>query len=183
MIPLLWVLFIVILKGLRAVTVRLVVDALPARRAARTVCRRGLSRHLRHPGQAFIAAIIAVPLGIMVAIYLVEYGRGRLARTDDLSGRRARRHPFDRRCPVHLQRLDHHTGFPAERVRRVARAGLADAARGHPLDRGDAAPGPQRSTRGVYALGIPKWKTILRIVVAHGDCPASSVASCSRWPE
>lgn len=41
--------------------------------------------------QALIAAVIAVPLGILVAIYLVEYGRGRLARTttfmvDILSG-------------------------------------------------------------------------------------------------
>ena len=30
--------------------------------------------------QAAIAAVIAVPLGIMAAIYLVEYGRGRLAK-------------------------------------------------------------------------------------------------------
>ena len=41
--------------------------------------------------QALTAAVIAVPLGILVAIYLVEYGRGRLARTttflvDVLSG-------------------------------------------------------------------------------------------------
>jgi phosphate transport system permease protein len=41
--------------------------------------------------QAFMAALVSVPLGILVAIYLIEYGRGRLARAttfmvDVLSG-------------------------------------------------------------------------------------------------
>jgi len=30
--------------------------------------------------QALIAAVLSVPLGVMAAVYLVEYGTGRLAK-------------------------------------------------------------------------------------------------------
>ena len=40
--------------------------------------------------QAAVTAAISVPLGIFTAIYLVEYGRGRLARA--FLGMRIRRH-------------------------------------------------------------------------------------------
>ena len=34
----------------------------------------------RHPGSSAIASVIALPIGIFTAIYLVEYGRGKFAR-------------------------------------------------------------------------------------------------------
>ena len=52
-----------------------------------------------------VTALIAVPIGILTAVYLVEYGRGALARVDQLHRRHPLRHPVDRRGPVHLRGL------------------------------------------------------------------------------
>jgi phosphate transport system permease protein len=51
--------------------------------------------------QVGIATLLAVPLGVLGAIYLVEYGRGRFALTRPLLRRRHDRHPVDRGRPVH----------------------------------------------------------------------------------
>ena len=123
--------------------------------------------------QAGIATLITVPLGVAGAIYIVEYGKGRLANTIRFF-------------------VDVMTGIPS------VVAGLFILAfwvlivspnlapDGHPFYSGFAAalalsvlmlPTVTRSTEemlrlvptalreGAYALGIPKWKTILRIVV------------------
>ena len=138
--------------------------------------------------QAGIATLITVPLGIAGAIYIVEYGRGRLADAIRFF-------------------VDVMTGIPS------IVAGLFILAfwvllvspyfnDGRPEYSGFAAalaltvlmlPTVVRSTEemlrlvptalreGSYALGIPKWKTILRIVLPTA-ARASSPASCSRSP-
>ncbi|WP_433385930.1 phosphate ABC transporter permease PstA [Actinoplanes sp. CA-142083] len=122
--------------------------------------------------QVGIATIIAVPLGVLGAIYLVEYGRGRFANTVRFF-------------------VDVMTGIPS------IVAGLFILSfwvlivspwfnNGQPRFSGFAAalalsvlmlptivrsteemlrlvPGPLRE--GAYALGVPQWKTILKIVV------------------
>jgi phosphate transport system permease protein len=122
--------------------------------------------------QVGIATLIAVPLGVLGAIYLVEYGRGRFANTVRFF-------------------VDVMTGIPS------IVAGLFILAfwvlivspwfnDGQPRFSGFAAalalsvlmlptivrsteemlrlvPGPLRE--GAYALGVPQWKTILRIVL------------------
>ncbi len=121
--------------------------------------------------QSVVAAVIAVPLGIMAAVYLVEYGRGRFAKVttfmvDILAG-----------VPSIVAALFIFAlwiatlGFAAERVRGVAGPGAADAAGGGAQHRGDAEAGSGRTARGSYALGIPKWKTIARSS-SRPRCPA-----------
>ena len=122
--------------------------------------------------QVGIATLLAVPLGVLGAIYLVEYGRGRFANTVRFF-------------------VDVMTGIPS------IVAGLFVLAfyvlvvtpwfnNGRPGFSGFAAalaltvlmlPTVVRSTEemlrlvpaplreGAYALGVPKWKTILRIVL------------------
>ncbi len=115
--------------------------------------------------QAGIAAAISVPLGIMCAIYLVEYGRGRLARVttfmvDVLAG-----------VPSIVAALFVFAAW-------IATLGFSQSA----LAVSFALvllmlPVVVRSTEEMlklvpdslreasYALGIPKWKTILKIVL------------------
>jgi phosphate transport system permease protein len=122
--------------------------------------------------QVGIATLLAVPLGVLAAIYLVEYGRGRFAQTIRFF-------------------VDVMTGIPS------IVAGLFVLAfwvlvvtpwfnNGRPGYSGFAAalaltvlmlPTVVRSTEemlrlvpaplreGAYALGVPKWKTIVRIVL------------------
>ena len=52
--------------------------------------------------QVGMAALIAVPISILVAIYLVEYGTGRLAHVGDVLRRRHDRCAVHRRRSVHL---------------------------------------------------------------------------------
>ena len=91
LIPLVWILVYVLVKGLKAIT----------NLAWWTKSQRGILPSQVGGGiyhalygtlvQTAIAAVVAIPLGILVAIYLVEYGRGSLARVttfmvDILSG-------------------------------------------------------------------------------------------------
>src|SRR5262249_37433067 len=81
LIPLVWVLYIVIEKGWRGVTKsgwwsHSLQGVLPEQFAG------GIYHALYGTiVQAGIAAIMAIPLGMMAGIFLVEYGRGPLART------------------------------------------------------------------------------------------------------
>jgi phosphate transport system permease protein len=115
--------------------------------------------------QALICAIIAVPLGILAAIYLVEYGRGRLARVssfmvDILAGvpsivaalfifalfisiLGAQQSALMVSLALVLLMLPVVIRNTEEMLRLV----------------------PDRLRESSYALGIPKWKTILRIVL------------------
>lgn len=115
--------------------------------------------------QSAVAAVLAVPLGIMAAVYLVEYGRGRLARVTTFM-------------------VDILAGVPSI-VAALFIFALWIATFGAPQS-GFAVslalvllmlPVVVRSTEEMlklvpdelreasYALGVPKWKTILRIVI------------------
>ncbi|MDL5155113.1 phosphate ABC transporter permease PstA [Actinomycetospora termitidis] len=115
--------------------------------------------------QALLCGVIAVPIGILAAIYLVEYGRGRLAKTtsfmvDILSGvpsivaalfifalfvsiLGAEQSAFMVSLALVLLMLPVVIRNTEEMLRLV----------------------PDRLRESAYALGIPKWKTILRIVL------------------
>ncbi|GAA5098882.1 MULTISPECIES: phosphate ABC transporter permease PstA [Nocardia] len=115
--------------------------------------------------QSAIAAVIAVPLGIMAAIYLVEYGRGWLAKTTTFM-------------------VDILAGVPSI-VAALFIFALWIATFGAPQSAFAVSlalvllmlPVVVRSTEEMlklvpdelreasYALGVPKWKTIARIVV------------------
>lgn len=115
--------------------------------------------------QALVCALIAVPLGIMAAVYLVEYGRGRLARittfmVDILSGVPSivaalfvfalwisvfgfPQSAFAVSLSLVLLMLPVVVRSTEEMLRLV----------------------PDELREASYALGIPKWKTIVRIVL------------------
>ena len=69
------ILTVTVLKGLDALTPRLLHEHDAQRQ--RATCRRHLARAGGTLEQVLIAAAIAVPVGIMTAVYLVEYGRGK----------------------------------------------------------------------------------------------------------
>lgn len=115
--------------------------------------------------QALIAAVLSVPLGIMAAIYLVEYGKGRFAKVTTFM-------------------VDILAGVPSI-VAALFIFALWIATLGFPQSAFAVAlalvllmlPVVVRNTEEMlklvpdelreasYALGVPKWKTILRIVV------------------
>jgi phosphate transport system permease protein len=115
--------------------------------------------------QAMIAGVIAVPVGIMAAVYLVEYGRGRLARTtsfmvDILSG-----------VPSIVAALFIFALFIS--IGGLSQSGLLvglalvllmlPVVIRNTEEMLQLVPDELREAS--YALGIPKWKTILRIVL------------------
>ncbi|MFF0611878.1 phosphate ABC transporter permease PstA [Nocardia tengchongensis] len=165
LVPLLWVLFVVLQKG----------GAIVASLDWWTKSQNGVLPEQRTGGvyhaiygtivQSGIAAVIAVPLGIMAAVYLVEYGRGWLAKTTTFM-------------------VDILAGVPSI-VAALFIFALWIATFGNPQSAFAVSlalvllmlPVVVRSTEEMlklvpdelreasYALGIPKWKTIVRIVI------------------
>ncbi|MFE3442329.1 phosphate ABC transporter permease PstA [Nocardia sp. NPDC059180] len=165
LIPLVWVLWMVVSKGFEAIVApewwtNSQKGVLPDQTA-------GGVYHAIYGTivQSAVAAIIAVPLGIMAAIYLVEYGRGRLAKVTTFM-------------------VDILAGVPSI-VAALFIFALWIATMGFPQSALAVSlalvllmlPVVVRSTEEMlklvpdelreasYALGVPKWKTILRIVV------------------
>jgi phosphate transport system permease protein len=115
--------------------------------------------------QGLVCAVIAVPLGVLAAVYLVEYGRGRLARittfmVDILSGVPSivaalfvfalwisvlgfEQSAFAVSLALVLLMLPVVVRSTEEMLRLV----------------------PDELREASYALGIPKWKTIMKIVL------------------
>jgi phosphate transport system permease protein len=165
LIPLVWVLYIVIEKGWQGVT-----NPGWWGRSLQGVLPESFGGGIYHAlygtiVQAGIAAILAIPLGMMAGIFLVEYGRGRLARVTTFM-------------------VDVLAGVPSI-VAALFIFSLWIATLGFPQS-GFAVslalvllmlPVVVRSTEEMlklvpdelreasYALGIPKWKTITRVVV------------------
>jgi phosphate transport system permease protein len=165
LIPLVWVLFTVIEKGWRAITssgwwTNSLQGVLPEQFAG------GIYHALYGTLiQAAIAALISVPLGIMAAIYLVEYGRGAFARTvtfmvDVLAGLPSivaalfvfslwiatlgfEQSAFAVSLALVLLMLPVVVRNTEEMLKLV----------------------PDELREASYALGVPKWKTIMRIVI------------------
>ena len=169
LVPLVWVLYSVIRQGVRAVS----------HSTWWTHSQSGMTAFVSGGGayhaivgtvlQGLVCAVIAIPIGLFVAIYLVEYGgRTALAKlttfmVDILSG-----------VPSIVAALFIYTVWVATLGFR--RSGFAvslalvllmipvivrateEMLRIVPLDLREAS----------YALGIPKWKTIVRIVIPAG---------------
>ena len=165
LLPLAWILYTVVSRG-----GDLVLESLWW-----TNSQRGITSRLTGGGavhaiqgtllQALVTAVIAVPVGVMTAIYLVEYGRGKLARAvsfmvDILTG-----------IPSIVAALFIYavwvTTFGFQRVAFAVCLALVLL----------MIPVVVRSTEEMlklvpnelreasYALGVPKWKTIARIVL------------------
>jgi phosphate transport system permease protein len=163
--PLLWVLYYVAARGLPAI-----VSPTWWTRSLQGVLPEQFTGGIYHAlygtlVQSLVAAVVAVPLGILVAIYLVEYDGGRLARAttflvDVLSGIPSivaalfvfavwittigfDQSAFAVSLALILLMLPVVIRSTEEMLRLV----------------------PDELREASYALGIPKWVTILRIVV------------------
>ena len=169
LVPLIWVLWIVIERGWYAI-------AQPGwwSHSLRGVLPEQFAGGVYHAlygtvAQAAVAAIIAVPLGFMTAVYLAEYRSGRLARfttfmVDVLAGLPSivaalfvfslwiatmgfEQSAFAVSLALVLLMLPVVVRSSEEMLRLV----------------------PQDLREASYALGIPKWKTVMRIVVPSRD--------------
>lgn len=165
MVPLIWVLFTVLERGFSAVVKpgwwnRSLAGVLPDQFA-------GGVYHAIYGTivQAGVAALLAVPLGVMAAIYLVEYGTGRFAKittfmVDILAG-----------VPSIVAALFIFAfwistlGFPQS----AFAVSLALVLLMLPVVVRNTEEMlklvPDELREASYALGVPKWKTIVRIVV------------------
>jgi phosphate transport system permease protein len=165
MVPLVWLLYTVVGRGFRAIMSstwwnKSLAGVLPEQFA-------GGVYHAIYGTiiQAAIAALLAVPLGIMAAVYLVEYGRGWFGRTttfmvDILAG-----------VPSIVAALFIFSlwiatmGFPQSALA----VSLALVLLMIPVVVRNTEEMlklvPDELREASYALGIPKWKTILRVVV------------------
>jgi phosphate transport system permease protein len=165
MVPLAWILWSVVSKG-----AAMLMDSHWWTNSQRGITNRVVGGGAVHAiegtiVEALATAVMAVPIGVMTAIYLVEYGRGRLARTvsftvDILTG-----------IPSIVAALFIYaiwvTTFGFQRVGFAVTLALVLL----------MIPVVVRSTEEMlklvpnelreasYALGVPKWKTIARIVV------------------
>ncbi|MDH6243118.1 phosphate ABC transporter permease PstA [Mycobacterium sp. OTB74] len=165
LIPLVWVLYIVIERGWHAIITvhwwtRSLQGVLPEQFAG------GVYHALYGTVvQASIAAVLAIPLGVMAAVYLVEYGGSRLARTttfmvDVLAG-----------VPSIVAALFifslwittlgfHQSAFAVSLALVLLMLPVVVRSTEEMLK---LVPNDLREAS--YALGIPKWKTIVHIVV------------------
>lgn len=165
LIPLVWVLYTVIEKGHRAIVTSTwwtnsLKGVLPEQYA-------GGIYHAMYGTvvQAAVAAVISVPLGMMAAIYLVEYGKGTLAKVttfmvDVLAG-----------VPSIVAALFIFAlwivtfGFPQS----AFAVSLALVLLMLPVVVRSTEEMlklvPDELREASYALGVPKWKTIVRIVI------------------
>lgn len=165
MVPLVWVLYTVISRGYQAV-----ISSTWWNRSLAGVLPEEFAGGVYHAIygtiiQAGVAAVLAVPLGVMAAVYLVEYGRGWLAKTTTFM-------------------VDILAGVPSI-VAALFIFALWIATMGFPQSAFAVSlalvllmlPVVVRNTEEMlklvpdelreasYALGVPKWKTIARIVV------------------
>lgn len=165
MIPLVWILYVVISKGFGLLTTSVWWTG-----NQRNVNSDDIGGGARHAIEgtltmAGITAAIAVPIGILTAVYLVEYGRGRLARAisfmvDILSG-----------VPSIVAALFIYAAWVT--TLGIERSGFAAALSLVLL----MIPVVVRSTEEMlklvpnelreasYALGVPKWVTVVKIVL------------------
>jgi phosphate transport system permease protein len=165
MIPLVWLLYTVVSRGFQAI-----ISSTWWSRSLAGVLPEQFNGGVYHAIygtiiQALIAAVLAVPLGIMAAVYLVEYGRGRFAKVttfmvDILAGVPSivaalfvfalwiatlgfEQSAFAVSLALVLLMLPVVVRNTEEMLKLV----------------------PDELREAAYALGIPKWKTIARIVV------------------
>lgn len=167
--PLLWVLWSVVAKGFRAIASN---SWWTHSQAGMTALGAGGGAYHAILGtllQGLVCVVISVPIGVLIAIYLVEYGRGtlrgRLASfmVDILSG-----------MPAIVAALFIYALFVATLglPRSQFAASLALVLLMLPLivrateEMLLIVPADLREAS--YALGVPKWKTIVRVVIPTG---------------
>jgi len=165
LVPLVWVLYTVVRRGFRAIVSSTwwshsLAGVLPEQIA-------GGVYHALYGSivQSLIAAALSVPLGVMAAVYLVEYGTGRFARlttfmVDILAG-----------VPSIVAALFVFTlwiatlGFPQS----AFAVSLALVLLMLPVVVRNTEEMlklvPDELREASYALGVPKWKTIARVVI------------------
>ena len=183
LVPLVLVLYYLLKQGPRRVQLGLLHDR-PDRRASSATRAASRARSSARSRSSRSPSLIAVPIGIGVALYLVEYGKdSRLRQRRPLLRRRDDRRAVDRLRPVHLHRAG------AQRRRRqlrrlegLGRARAADAAGRHALGRGRAATScptrcARRRSRSARRAGGSSSGSCCR-----PRCRASSPARCSRSP-
>lgn len=169
LVPLMWMLYSVISQGIRAVTSSMWWTHSQAGLTAFAPGGGAYHAIIGTALQGLACAVIAIPIGIFVAIYLVEYGAGTWLgkqttfMVDILTG-----------VPSIVAALFIYTlwvatlGFPRSgfavslalvllMIPVIVRA-TEEMLRIVPMDLREAS----------YALGIPKWKTIVRIVLPTG---------------
>ena len=165
LVPLVWILVTVVYKGVSVLTVNfLFVDTM------RNVNPRAAGGGVAHAvlgtvQQVGIATLISVPIGLLTAIYLSEYGRGRLARSinffvDVMTG-----------IPSIVAGMFIYTfwiltlGFPQSGFA----AGLALTILMIPVVVRSAEEMlrivPNELREGALALGIPKYRVIIKVVL------------------
>jgi phosphate transport system permease protein len=165
LVPLLWLLWTVVKRGFPAIT-----SAVWWTHSLQGVLPEQFTGGVYHAlygtiVQALIAAVLAVPLGIMVAIHLVEYGLGRLARVttflvDVLSGVPsivAALFVFS----VWISTLGFQQSALAVSLALVLLMLPVVIRNTEEMLRLV----PDELREASYALGVPKWKTIVRIVL------------------
>ena len=165
LVPLVWVLYTVVRRGFAAIVSSTwwshsLAGVLPEQFA-------GGVYHALYGSlvQSLIAAALSVPLGVMAAVYLVEYGTGRFARlttfmVDILAG-----------VPSIVAALFVFTlwiatlGFPqsALAVSLALVLLMLPVVVRNTEEMLKLVPGELREAS--YALGVPKWKTIARVVI------------------
>jgi len=164
LVPLFWILITVVVKGLSVMSWSFLTETM------RNVNPRAEGGGVAHAivgtlEQVAIAAAIAVPIGILSAVYLVEYGRGHLARAisffvDVMTG-----------IPSIVAGMFIYTfwiltlGFPTSGLA----AGLALSILMIPVvvraTEEILKIVPNELREGALALGVPKYKVIIRIVL------------------
>lgn len=165
LVPLVWILGSTILKGGKML---LDLDWWTVSQAGQTGRRPGGGAVHAIQGtliQALVTAVISVPIGVLTAVYLVEYGRGRLARVvsfmvDILTGIPSivaglfiyamwvttfhfQRIPFAVCLALTMLMIPTVVRSTEEMLKLV----------------------PNELREASYALGVPKWKTIMKIVI------------------
>jgi phosphate transport system permease protein len=165
LVPLLWILWTVVTKGAGLVT-----DPTWWQNSQRGITARRVGGGAYHAIigtllTAFVTAVISVPIAVGTAVYLVEYGRGRLAKTvsfmvDVLTG-----------VPSIVAALFVYalwvTTFGLHRVAFAVSLALVllmipvvvrsteEMLRLVPRDLREAS----------YALGVPRWRTVMKVVL------------------
>lgn len=164
LVPLLWILITVVLKGLSVFSIEFFTSTM------RNVNPRAEGGGIAHAfigtlEQVGIAALIAVPVGVLAAVYLVEFGKGKLSYwisffVDVMTG-----------IPSIVAGLFIYTALILTGVLQQSglAAGLALAILMLPVIIRTTEEMlrivPNELREGALALGVPKWKVILRVVI------------------
>lgn len=162
--PLLWILITVLLKGLSVMDLSFLTSTM------RNVSPRTEGGGLAHAflgtlEQVGIATLISVPIGLLAAVFLVEFGRGRLAFwisffVDVMTGVPSIVAGLFVYTALILTGVLEQSGFAAALALCILMIPVVVRSAEEMLRIV-----PNELREGALALGIPKWKVVLRIVV------------------